>query len=303
MKVTITGISGFVGNNLSVYLKSNKIDVIGLTLRGSGWISKLDTSSDAIIHLAGIAHDTSNTTEEIDYFKVNKDLTIELFEGFIKSDIRDFFYFSSVKAVADTLDKILTEEEEGIPTTPYGKSKLAAEEYLQSKILPNGKRLFIIRPCMIHGEGNKGNLNLLYKFVKRGIPWPLADFNNKRSFLSIDNLNFLILEMLNKSYILSGIYNFSDDDSLSTNKLVILISQALGKKPRLLKIPSGIITKIVEVGDLLGLPLSSEHLKKLTENFVVSNNKIKSALGINQLPLLADEGLKKTFESFNEAEE
>lgn len=152
----------------------------------------------------------------------------------MKSDIRDFIYFSSVKAVADTVEGILVEETEANPLTPYGKSKLEAEDFLLSQILPADKRLFIIRPCMIHGPGNKGNLNLLYKVVEKGLPWPLASFNNKRSFLSIDNLSFLINQILINDQIESGIYNFSDDDSLSTNDLIEVISESLSRKPKFL---------------------------------------------------------------------
>ncbi|MFJ1430444.1 NAD-dependent epimerase/dehydratase family protein [Capnocytophaga canimorsus] len=296
MKTIITGASGFVGINLSMYLESKGIEVDRLSLRNENW--QLNSSADAVIHLAGKAHDTENTSEEKAYFQVNTDLTIQVFDEFLKSDIRDFFYFSSVKAVADTIDVVLMEEISASPQTPYGRSKHQAEEYLLSQILPAGKRLFIIRPCMIHGEGNKGNLNLLYKIVEKGIPWFLASYENKRSFLSIDNLNYLIFEILNNEHILSGIYNFADDEALSTNDLIRIISETANRKTRLWNIPQSFISGIAKLGDLLKLPLNSERLKKLTESYVVSNQKIKSALGIEKLPLSAKEGLEKTIKSF-----
>ena len=101
---------------------------------------------------------------------------------------------SSVKAAADEINGELTEEIIPKPSTHYGKSKLLAEEYILSKVLPPGKRVYIIRPCMIHGPGNKGNLNLLYQLVRKNVPWPLASFDNKRSFCSIENLCFVIKE-------------------------------------------------------------------------------------------------------------
>ncbi|GJQ03955.1 NAD-dependent epimerase/dehydratase family protein [Capnocytophaga canimorsus] len=296
MKTIITGASGFVGINLSMYLESKGIEVDRLSLRNENW--QLNSSADAVIHLAGKAHDTENTSQEREYFQVNTDLTIQVFDEFLKSDIRDFFYFSSVKAVADTIDAVLMEERLASPQTPYGRSKQKAEEYLLSQILPVGKRLFIIRPCMIHGEGNKGNLNLLYKIVEKGIPWFLASYENKRSFLSIDNLNYLIFKILNNEHILSGIYNFADDEALSTNDLIRIISETANRKTRLWNIPQSFISGIAKLGDLLKLPLNSERLKKLTESYVVSNQKIKSALGIEKLPLSAKEGLEKTIKSF-----
>ena len=68
------------------------------------------------------------------------------------------------------------------PSNYFGQSKLLAEEYILSKEIPNDKHVYILRPCMIHGPGNKGNLNLLYKIVSKNIPWPLGAFENKRSF-------------------------------------------------------------------------------------------------------------------------
>ncbi|WP_153845406.1 MULTISPECIES: NAD-dependent epimerase/dehydratase family protein [Sphingobacterium] len=298
MKIIITGSTGFVGKNLSLYLFERGIDILGLSLRDRTWEEKIDRDATAIIHLAGKAHDTSNTAVPEEYFQINRDLTVSLFKQFINSDIRDFFYFSSVKAVADTVDGILTEDVVGKPLTPYGKSKLEAEQYLLQQKLPAKKRLFIIRPCMIHGPGNKGNLNLLYKVVKKNVPWPLASFHNNRSFLSIDNLSFLINSMIQNEGLESGVYNFSDDDPLSTNELVSLIANALGRKERLWHIPCPLITFIVKIGDVLPLPLNSERLKKLTESYVVSNKKIKNALGLSNLPMTSKDGLKNTIRSF-----
>ena len=300
MKIIVTGASGFVGQNMGQYLKEKRFEIKKLSLRNENWSNHVDTGACAIVHLAGKAHDTANTSADAEYFKINRDLTIELFDLFLKSNIRDFFYFSSVKAVADTVDGVLEEDVEGKPFTSYGKSKLEAEQYLLAQALPEGKRLFIIRPCMIHGPGNKGNLNLLYKVVEKGIPWPLASFENCRSFLSIDNLCYLIEQMLIQTDMPSGVYNFSDDEAVSTNELVTIIGNSLGKKNQLWRIPKGLIRGVVKIGDVLPLPLNSERLKKLTESYVVSNAKIKEVLGLDKLPLTAREGLEKTIRSFRD---
>ena len=295
MNIIITGATGFVGKNLSKFLKEKGHHISPLSLR-KAW--ELDQNAEAIIHLAGKAHDTKNTSAEKEYFEINTELTKKLFDEFLRTTAQDFIYFSSVKATADTVEGFLDENHTSNPQTPYGKSKLEAEEFLLSQKLPENKRLFIIRPCMIHGPGNKGNLNLLYKFVQKGIPYPLAAFENKRSFLSIDNLNFLILEMLSNKNVGSGIYNFADDEVLSTNELVKLIANTSGKKEKLWKISSKLISATAKMGDVMKLPLNSERLKKLTENYWVSNQKIKNALGIAKLPVSASEGLEKTIKSF-----
>lgn len=296
MQIIITGISGFVGRNLSKYLVENSHAVEGLSLRNKNWI--LDENADAIIHLAGKAHDTNDVSEEKSYFEINTDLTIAIFQKFLDSKIKDFFYFSSVKAAADTVEDFLREDHEANPQTPYGKSKLEAENYLLNQNLPAGKRLFIIRPCMIHGPGNKGNLNLLYNIVQKGIPWPLASFHNQRSFLSVDNLNFLILKMLESTDLTTGIYNFADDEQLSTNDVVNIIANVSHKKVKFWKLNTQLIIKLAKIGDIFKLPLNSERLNKLTENYKVSNSKIKKELGLKMLPLSAVEGLRRTIKCF-----
>lgn len=295
-KVIITGVSGFVGQNISRYLSECSFDTEMVSLRNSDWKSNLD--GIAILHLAGKAHDTKNVSEGSEYFKVNTELTKELFNYFLESNIRDFFYFSSVKAVADEVPEVLFEAVFGNPKSPYGKSKLQGEEYILSKQIPQGKRFFIIRPCMIHGPGNKGNLNLLYNLVNKRIPYPLSAFCNERSFLGIDNLNFLIKEMLQNKNIPSGVYNFSDDEFLSTNELVQIISLVLDRKNNSIAVPKSIINGIAKIGDFVKLPLNSETVQKLTENYRVSNQKIKAAIGIKKLPYTAQQGLEKTIKSF-----
>lgn len=295
-KILITGASGFVGQNLSSYLLNHKFEIYSLSLRNTKW--KNDFEGESIIHLAGKAHDTKKTSDTSEYFKINTDLTRDLFDAFLKSEVRDFIYFSSVKAVADEVSNVLNEEIAGSPITPYGRSKLLAEKYILSKEIPTSKRVFIIRPCMIHGPGNKGNLNLLYNVVKKGIPYPLAAFKNKRSFLSIDNLNYMIKEILENRNIASGIYNLADDEVLSTNDLVKIISLTIKRNNRSISIPKPIINGIARIGDIVNFPLNSETVQKLTENYMVSNEKIKSAIGIEKLPFSAEQGLQKTIKSF-----
>lgn len=290
--IFLTGASGFVGTNFLKYL-SNEINVVKYN---RGELFQLNQNS--VIHLAGKAHDLKNISSPDEYYKVNTDLTIDIFDAFLKSNSKVFITLSSVKAVADRVNGELTEEVLPHPITHYGKSKLLAEQYILSKLIPKGKRVYILRPCMIHGPGNKGNLNLLYRLVSKGIPWPLGAFDNSRSFLSIENLCFVIKELIQNEEIPSGIYNVADDIPLSTNELIQLIAETNSKKARILKINKFLITTLVCLGDLLKLPVTSERLKKLTESYIVNNAKITKALN-KQLPISSKEGLEKTFKSFN----
>lgn len=300
MKILVTGASGFVGQNLIDYLKRYPdVEVEIISLRNPKWLDVELNDYNAIIHLAGKAHDTSNTSDDNSYFEINRDLTIKLFKKFKDSNVKDFLYLSSIKAVADSVEGILTENVLPNPITPYGKSKMEAENFLISESIKDNQRVFILRPCMIHGPGNKGNLNLLFKVVEKGLPWPLGAFHNVRSFLSIDNLSFLIYQILNNNTLKSNVYNLADDEFVSTNQLVDLISKVLGKKSKLLNINTSIIKNLVKIGDVLPLPLNSERLKKLTESYCVSNDKIKADLKLNNLPTSAIDGLTKTLQSFS----
>ena len=337
MNILITGAYGFVGTNLinNLKIKHNLygLDIVCPTREGVlktfCW-KDIDPESfplqtlsqfDAIIHLAGKAHDTKNQSAAQSYFDINTGLTQKIFDFFLESSAKKFIFFSSVKAAADSVvGDVLTEDVIPTPVGPYGESKIKAEEYIKNHFMfptvsisedrslrlekekgriPKNKQVYILRPCMIHGPGNKGNLNLLYNVVKKGIPWPLGDFDNRRSFTSIDNLCYVIEGLLNQD-VPTGIYHMGDDEALSTNELIGIMCEAMGKKPHIWKMNKRVMEGCAGLGTLMHLPLNTERLRKLTENYVVSNAKIKAALGIDKLPVTAKEGLMKTIRSFEE---
>jgi len=348
MNILITGVHGFVGTNIVQSLKLNHIiyglDIVSPDKEGVektfGW-NELDAlpAIDAVIHLAGKAHDTKNQTVAQTYFDINTGLTQKIYDWFQQSQATKFIFFSSVKAAADRVEGVLTEEVIPTPVGPYGESKIAAEKYIiEQQTTDDGRRttdnrqqvedggfeskysnytksqtqnselrtqnskletqnFYILRPCMIHGPGNKGNLNLLYNVVKRGIPYPLGAFENSRSFCSVDNLSFVVNELITKD-VASGIYNVCDDETVSTNELIQLISASIAKLSRIWRINKSLIELAAKAGTLLHLPLNTERLQKLTENYVVSNAKIKNALGIKHMPVQAAKGLERTLKSF-----
>lgn len=314
MNILITGIHGFVGSNL-VNALCKKHAVYGLDIVAPQKVGVVKTFSwadleenrlsnmDVVIHLAGKAHDTKNHSVAQTYFDINTGLTQKVFDYFLSSPATKFIFFSSVKAAADSVEgEILTEKVVPTPKGPYGESKIAAEKYIQMNFdldTPQEKQVYILRPCMIHGPGNKGNLNLLYSVVRKGIPWPLGAFDNRRSFTSIDNLSFVI-DGLVSGNVSSGIYHMGDDEALSTNELIGVICESLGRKAHIWHLPKGLMQSLASLGSVLHLPLDKERLQKLTENYVVSNSKIKKALGIERMPISAKEGLIRTLKSFKD---
>lgn len=329
MNILITGVHGFVGSNLVKALAPNNtiygLDIVAPSKEGvkctfrwndlenDGMIPQID----AIIHLAGKAHDTRNQSAADAYFKVNTDLTKKIFDWYqANPTAKKFIFFSTAKAAAECVPEILTEDVDPTPKGPYGESKIQAENYIidilatqgvsrqsMASTVPgderpkNGKEVYIFRPCMIHGPGNKGNLNLLYGVVSKGIPWPLGAYENRRTFTSVENVCFAVDGILSKD-IPSGIYNMGDDEALSTNELIEVICSALGKKARIWRIPQTLMNGVATVGGWLHLPLNPLRMQKLTENYVSSNAKIKKALGIDKFPVDARQGLTETIKCF-----
>lgn len=361
MNILITGVHGFVGSNL-VRALSKEHTIYGLDIvqpKKEGVVATfsweaLDTAGampeiDAVIHLAGKAHDTRNKSAADVYFKVNTGLTKRIFDWYeAQASTKKFIFFSTAKAAAECVPEILYEDVTPTPKGPYGESKIQAEEYIldflesqgvsrvsMSSRVPGGvkpsetspstdsgqaeatensetlpKAVYIFRPCMIHGPGNKGNLNLLYGVVSKGIPWPLGAYENRRTFTSVENVCFAIKRVLGCRHdndndddnfvpdVPSGIYNLGDDEALSTNELIEVICEALGKKAHIWRIPQGLMNGVAKVGGWLHLPLNPLRMQKLTENYVSSNAKIKMALGIERFPVDARSGLIETIKCF-----
>ena len=291
-KIFLTGSGGFVGTYVKSYFE-RKYDFINFQKNTKPQMH----DCDIVLHFAGKAHDLKNIGDINSYYEINTELTKQLFDEFLLSKAKVFVFLSSVKAVADNLTSVLLEDDLPEPVTHYGKSKLLAENYIISKVIPEGKRVYILRPCMIHGPGNKGNFNLLFKIAKKGFPWPLGSFKNERSFCSIDNLCFVINELIENVQILSGIYNIADDEPLSTNDLIQLISKSLGKDTFIWNMPKPVIIGLAKIGNVFKLPLNTERLDKLTETYLVSNQKIKMAIN-KPLPNSSIDGLFKTLNSF-----
>lgn len=284
MKFLITGAYGFVGTNLCKYLAEKGHECLALDIPAAKrdgvpyasfytWdeLDKLPVV-DAVVHLAGKAHDLKKVASEQSYFDINVGLTEKIFAA---AKTTRFIYFSSSKADANG--------------NAYGRSKLAAEQFL------NG-RAIVLRPAMIHGPGNKGNLNLLWGIARRGLPWPLAAFENKRSFTSIANICAAVEALCERGE--NGIYPIADDEMLSTNRLIELIAETCGKRAKLWRVPKGVMRMVAKLGDVLHLPLNTERIVKLTEDSFVNNSHLKSQLGWKLMPIRAEEGLRRTLRSF-----
>lgn len=310
-EILITGISGFVGTNLRIYLnRQNNLSITGSSRDKANLkpiehklhavcsfedIFSKNISFNSYVHLSGKVFDHRKTKNLDEYYAINYGHTKRLYDHFLKDpNAEKFIFLSTIHVLAEKPEKILDENYKPEPFTPYGKSKYKAEKYILNNCPPN-KKVYVLRPSMIHGPGNKGNLNSLYKMIKFGIPYPLGAVNNKRSFVSIENLCFIINEII-QSDIEPGLYHVADDEATYTHDLIKLIANTTGKKVKIWNIPPGILKILAKSGNVLPLPLNEHRLNKLLGDFIVSNAKIKEAIG-KPFPVTSKEGLTKTLQS------
>ena len=297
--ILISGINGFVGKKLRISF-SDEFEVKGLSRSISAdpdiyqWneLFSIRKPQRAWIHLSGSKADEASVDLEKEL-----ELVSDAFRHFKETHSEIFIYFSSVKAVSSKVNGVLLETHLYEKENPYGAVKRAVEKFLLAQELNANQRLYILRPCVIHGPGNAGSLRMLFRFIKKGFPYPLGAFDNQRSFLSVVNMQYLVYQMVMQKPK-SGVYNLSDDEFLSTGDLIKIMSKVLGKKVKVLKISPTLILKLAQMGDKFGLPFNSIRLQKLVSDYKVSNEKIKSTLSINTLPTSIEQGIEVSIRSF-----
>lgn len=314
-KILITGVSGFVGKNLLEYLRnSGEYYITGVSRdieRLKNLSNHLDEgisykqlfenwqSFNQIIHLAGqVIKKEEDPSSDSLYKEANYDLTCKIYDQFLQDEQSEkFIFLSSIHVLTEIPDRVIDESYPPMPFTPYGRSKYEAEKYIIANE-SSKKKAYILRPTMIHGPGNKGNLKSLYNYIISGLPYLFGAANNSRSFLSIDNLCFVLKEILDNE-IEEGLYHIADDEPTKTHELIDKISKISGVKSRKYNIPLPLLRTFAKMGNYLSFPFDSHRYGKLTSDFVVKNDKIKKAIA-KPLPVTSDEGMNKTIESFLE---
>jgi nucleoside-diphosphate-sugar epimerase len=212
------------------------------------------------LHVAGIAHVSSDPKMEEMYYKVNRDLTIDTAEKAKAEGVKQFIFLSSIIIYGDSSSEERTIDKNTIPTPSnfYGNSKLQAEEGIKP-LENNNFKVAIIRPPMIYGKGSKGNYSKLAKAAQR-LPF-FPDIENQRSMLHIDNLcEFLKLMIDNEE---SGMFFPQNSEYVKTSEMVKLIADVYGKKITLTKVFNPILK-------ILGLKLGI--INKVFGNLVYEKN-------------------------------
>ena len=262
MKILVTGANGFIGTQLSETLansghqvrdtarsiaanRSTTREMITCDLESADTLDHLTTGCDAIVHLAGRAHVMSDdpATSESLYISANVDVTRRLAQSAARTGVKRMILMSSVKVNGEltTIDSPFTSQDRPNPQDPYGRSKTQAEQTLWDVASASGLEGVVIRPPLVYGPGVRANFASLIGIVDRGIPLPLGSIQNKRSFVSVDNLIDCIETTLQTPNAGGQTFLVSDGQDLSTPELIRAIASSLHKSPMLIPIPTALL--------------------------------------------------------------
>lgn len=309
--VLVTGATGFIGSHCLDALKKRGFDSIRAAVRcypahpdpqidfvfvGSigpltDWRSAL-AGVDIVVHLAARAHLLNDTASdpEAEFHQVNTLGTLRLVEQAIQAGVKHFLLVSSVGAMASSCLNPLTEESICWPDTPYGRSKLRAEETLTQLAATADMTWTIIRPPLVYGPRNPGNMERLIQLVVKGIPIPLGSVSNRRSLIYVGNLVDAIVICLSHPLAANQLFLVSDGQDVSTPELIMAIATAMERPFILLPIPLPLLAAVSKV---LG---KQDLLEKLTASLTLDIQKIRRAINWNP-PYTFAEAIKKTIQS------
>lgn len=319
--VLVTGATGFVGRYLCSLLVKNgyqvrgtyrnslpvnfpcqvdwhKLDNIGID---TDW-SKAIANVDYVVHLAALAHQLGPQGEGRfdEFMAINADGTRKLAEAIRASaTIKRLIFISSIGAVKSLSDEVITEQTGCEPDTDYGKSKLAAELALKESLHSSSVDWCILRPPLVYGPGNPGNMARLLKLISTGLPLPFAAIKNQRSFVFVGNLSAAIERCLWHPGASRRIFLVSDDISISTPDLLRLLATISNRSPRLFALPSTWLYCLGWIGDVIShfikqpIGIDSYSISRLLGSLYVDSTVINKALNW-QPPFTLENGIKTT---------
>lgn len=293
MKILVTGGTGFVGQRVvkdllaqghAVRLWTRRpVDVPGAEtchvsdLDNMAAMSDAVAGMDAICHLAGRAHVIGATPadHEAQFEKVNVEWTSKLAEASFLAGAKRFVFVSSIGAVGTSSPpgQPLTEQTECRPVTPYGRSKLKAEQILRGLAERHGGEWVAVRPPLVHGKDAPGNMARLTRLVRKGLPLPLGSVKNARSMIHVDNLSSVLLACLTHPDAPGHVFHVRDSRDYSTPDILQGIGKSLGQPARMFSFPVPLLRLAA------GLAGQAAAVDQLTGTLQVDDRLVRETLG------------------------
>lgn len=290
-KLLFTGGTGYLGNNIRPILeKSYRITTVGITpadeIKANLASDEPDLTEhyDVVLHACGKAHSVPKTEAERQvFFDVNYQGTVNLCKALEKVGVPRAFVFISTLSVYGAKPGTGIDESHPLNgVSPYAKSKIMAEEYLQKWAAENGVVLGILRPSLMAGPNPPGNLGAMIKGISKGYYFNVGKGEARKSLLMVYDIAHLVPKVAEKG----GVYNVCDDSPPSYKELGILMSKQLGVH-RPLNMPMWMARILAAVGNhIRQIPFDSYRLKKLTDTYTYSNEKAKRELGWEPMDVL-----------------
>ena len=317
MKILVTGATGFIGKQLSDVLtnsghevrttsrsldpnSSTTREMIICDLESADNLDQMTKGCDAIVHLAGRAHVMSDDplTSESLYVSANVDVTKKLAQSASRTGVKRMILMSSVKVNGEstTIDTPFTPLDVPNPQDPYGRSKAHAEQALWEISSKSELEGVVVRPPLVYGPGVRANFASLIGIVSRGIPLPLGSIQNKRSFVSLDNLVDLIATTLQSPKAAGNTFLVSDDHDLSTPELIRSIASALDQSPMLIPFPPALLKLAATAAGKRGA--YDRLCGSLTVDIALTKQKLSWAP-----PFTVQDSLQRTVDAFIESKE
>jgi UDP-glucose 4-epimerase len=268
-RILITGVNSFIGKNFIRFSQYKDISVVSLKKIAP---SQIDFSVvDTVLHLSAIVHVFKNIDTD-EYYRINRDLSIDLAKCAKSSGVKHFIFMSTIKVYGDFVSGSSPWDENSVcyPTDPYGKSKFEAENELK-KLVADNFCVSVVRTPIVYGPGMKANMLNLVKLVSYCPVLPLGKINNQRNYTYIENLVGFIDRII---YLrLSGTFIAMDENAVSTSELINYISDSMGKKVLLFKLPESIF-KLMK-------SLFPKSINRLYGSFELNNSLTRSILSFN----------------------
>lgn len=292
INILVTGSQGFIGRYLVDKLKKNPnfsiteaVRLLNENATNDRKTFQLDLSEpdsitsdklkgfDVVVHLAALVHGASKRTNKEELLKINVGGTRRLIDESIRAGVKHFIFLSSIGVNGQTSSTAgFTEESICNPNSDYAMSKMIIEDYLRQ--VSSTANIFhtIIRPPLVYGENAPGNLKLLKKLIQLGVPLPLRQLGNAKSFVSVDNLCDALSLSINRPEAFNKTFLIADDETYSTGDIAIILGQNIGRSARLFSFPKPLIKiALRSIG-------CGRIYTQLFDSLIVDNSEIKETL-------------------------